>query len=256
MTDVAVPESLWPGALRRYELTLPTPSENLALDEAILHHVDQGTEGGAYLRWWEPSEYFVVLGRSNNIATEVDVEHCAAAGIPILRRASGGGTVLVGPGCLCYSLVLPLNPALRTLGVSGVTSALMERTAAGLRSIDPQIEVRGTSDLVSGGLKFSGNAQRWVRNAFIHHGTLLYDFDLALLERCLRHPSREPDYRQSRRHPDFVGNLSCTKEDLKRGLADAWNAVDGPIPAAIVGDVQRIVDSRSQHVDWNIAPPM
>ncbi|WP_010582634.1 lipoate--protein ligase family protein [Schlesneria paludicola] len=256
MTDTPVPESLWPGTVLRSELTLPTPSENLALDEAILHHVDQSPDAGAYLRLWQPSTYFVVLGRSNNVATEVDVDHCAAAGIPILRRASGGGTVLVGPGCLCYSLVLPLNPLLRTLGVSGVTSELMERTAKGLRSMNPEIEVRGTSDLVCGGLKFSGNAQRWLRNAFIHHGTLLHDFDLALLERCLRHPSREPDYRQARRHPDFVGNLNARLEDLKRCVSDAWCAIDGPIPPEIVGDVQRIVDTRSQHVDWNIAPPM
>ena len=48
--------------------------------------------------------------------------------------------------------------------------------------------------------KICGNAQRWKRRAFLHHGTILYDFDLAKIERYLRLPARQPDYRAGRAH--------------------------------------------------------
>jgi lipoate---protein ligase len=46
------------------------------------------------------------VGYANKVAVEVNAAACAAGGVPIYRRCSGGGTVLQGPGCLNYSLVL------------------------------------------------------------------------------------------------------------------------------------------------------
>src|SRR5262245_40949097 len=90
------------------ELTLPTAAENLACDEALL---DLCEDHGAdeILRFWEPRNYFVVLGYGNKAAAEVDLEACAAEKIPVLRRCSGGGTVLQGPGCLNYALILRID---------------------------------------------------------------------------------------------------------------------------------------------------
>ena len=46
------------------------------------------------------------------------------------------------------------------------------------------------SDLVLGDLKFSGNSARCRRRWLLYHGTLLYDFPLALVARCLKMPPR------------------------------------------------------------------
>ena len=236
-------ERLWPGSLSAYELTLPTPAENLALDEALLDMVEADPLA-ACLRFWEPQDYFVVLGRSNRAETEVNLGFCRSEGIPILRRASGGGTVLVGPGCLCYALALPLTEVHRPLGVSQVTSRLMERTAAGLRAVLPEITVCGTSDLVWRERKFSGNAQRWLRQSFIHHGTLLYDFEISMLSRALLPPTRQPEYRDSRSHFDFVTNISLSSAVLQRELRSAWGATMSDCPATVLEETKRIVKSR------------
>src|SRR6185503_18456412 len=87
------------------DFTLPTPAENLACDEALLDRAESAG-GPAFLRFWESPQPFVVLGYANKVAEEVNVEACRPLGVPILRRCSGGGTVLQGPGCLNYSLVL------------------------------------------------------------------------------------------------------------------------------------------------------
>ena len=66
--------------------------------------------GREVLRFWELPTLAVVLGSGGSVAIDVNVAACDADGVPILRRASGGGTVLLGPGCLCFSLVLELRP--------------------------------------------------------------------------------------------------------------------------------------------------
>ena len=251
MSDVAIPNSLWPQSLNRFDITLPRATDNLALDEVLLNAVE-ADPSSACLRFWSPTEYFVVLGRSNRVETEVDLTCCRAEGVSVYRRSSGGGTVVVGPGCLCYSLVLPLTADLRHLGVSHVTTRLMNKTAEGLRVVQPRIEVCGTSDLVCVGKKFSGNAQRWLRNSFIHHGTLLFDFDLSKIERYLRHPSREPDYRESRRHSEFVGNLAMTSDELKRAITDVWKGAIAACPQSTLESARALAESRYKSAEWHI----
>src|SRR3954468_3009089 len=87
------------------DATLPTLAENLALEEALLLEAEAG-RGREALRVWEWPSPAVVLGAGGHIADDVDEAACDRDGVPLARRASGGGTVLLGPGCLLYSLVL------------------------------------------------------------------------------------------------------------------------------------------------------
>src|SRR5262245_19091088 len=80
-------------------LTLPDLADNLALDEALLLAAEERPAGGV-LRLWEWPRPAVVLGAGCPLAQDVDEAACTAASVPVLRRASGGGTVLLGPGCL------------------------------------------------------------------------------------------------------------------------------------------------------------
>ena len=57
-----------------FDLTLPTPQENLACDEALLDGCEAG--GPEVLRFWEPRKHFVVVGYSNRVEREVNVAAC------------------------------------------------------------------------------------------------------------------------------------------------------------------------------------
>ena len=46
----------------------------------------------------------VVVGRSSRLDEEVHLDACRAAGVPVLRRPSGGAAIVSGPGCLMYAL--------------------------------------------------------------------------------------------------------------------------------------------------------
>ena len=95
--------------MKYLDLTFSDPAQNLACDEALLEVFEQTDVGGDLLRLWQPNTHFVVLGHGNNWRDEVVASACAADGISVLRRCSGGGTVLQGPGSLNYSLILRQN---------------------------------------------------------------------------------------------------------------------------------------------------
>src|SRR6478735_11072929 len=96
--------------LSRSDRTLTTLDANLALDEAFLLAAEAG-EGGEWLRFWEWSDHAVILGAGGSVALDVNEGTCRTDGVPIHRRSSGGGTVLLGRGCLLFSLVLSFQRA-------------------------------------------------------------------------------------------------------------------------------------------------
>jgi len=213
---------MWPNSLRLLESASAPASEHLAADAALLSNVEADCSA-AGLRIWELEQYVVIAGKSNDLTREVDLAACAADGVPVLRRSSGGGTVVLGPGCLCFSLALPVPAEFGSHGISGVTAALMQKLAEAWADASRPVAVAGISDLTLADRKFSGNSQRWKKSAFLHHGTVLYDFDLPRITRYLRHPSREPDYRRGRPHAEFVTNLPLSRHDLTTALKSSWN---------------------------------
>jgi lipoate-protein ligase A len=236
--------------MRLLDTTLSHAAENLALDEAILVAAEEA-DGGEVLRFWEQPTYAVVLGAGGSASIDADITVCAADGVPILRRASGGGTVLLGPGCLCFSAVLAYDraPGLDQIPLSN--QYVLGRVANALRPLADRITLEGTSDLVIGeDLKFSGNAQQRKRRHFLHHGTLLCSFDLSLIPRYLNRPERQPAYRQDRTHLEFVANLGCSTAEAKSLLIREWQPqVDyGDIPWQVV---RRLMAEKYESDEWN-----
>lgn len=133
--------------MRHLRLTLPTPAENLALDEALLDWAEAENPNWEFVRLWESPEPIVVVGRSSHVHREVDETSCRHRGIPILRRSSGGATIVAGPGCLMYAVVLSyeLRPELRDIGRAH--RFVLGRLSAALRKIDLPACHAGTSDL-------------------------------------------------------------------------------------------------------------
>lgn len=230
------------------DLTLPSVAENLALDEALLLKAEEGT-GGEVLRLWENPGYAVVLGAGGSVV-EAKKAACEADGVPILRRASGGGTVVLGPGCLCFAVVLAYTraPGLNEIGPSA--RYVLEPVRQALREIVPGAAVEATSDLAVNGVKFSGNAQQRKRHFFLHHGTLLAGFDLNCITRYLNPPPRQPDYRHSRPHAEFVMNLPTVVAALKPLLVAAWQP-GGEYAAVPLEKVRELVAEKYGRDEWN-----
>lgn len=250
--------------MKYLDLTLPTPAENLALDEALLEWFEEEFPAGEVLRLWESPQPMVVAGRSSRVHTEIDEAACRQRGIPVLRRSSGGAAIVTGPGCLMYALVLSYaaRPELRDIGRAH--AFVLDRFTAALQPLlaDAGTVVRaGTSDLVlrdkspsANHRKFSGNSLRIKRTHLLYHGTLLYVFDLSLINTCLRMPPRQPEYRNARAHRDFVMNISAGRRELANALRIAWPASTqlADLPTSRVAD---LVANRFGNDRWNYEFP-
>ena len=208
--------------MRLLDFTFPTPEENLACDEALLEMCEQG-HGREVLRFWEPPSVFVVLGYSNVASAEVDLEACHSAGIPILRRHSGGGAVVQGPGCLDYTLILRTAGSGPLSTIQGTNRYVMNRQCRALDHVlGGGVEVQGHTDLAIGARKFSGNSQRRKGGYLLFHGVFLLNFDLRWISRFLTHPSREPSYREGRSHEQFLRNLGVSAGAVKQAIQKEW----------------------------------
>ncbi len=208
------------------DLTLDSPQENLALDEALLLDAEEHEGPHEVVRIWESPATFVVLGSSSRYEVEANVANCQRDGVPILRRASGGAAIVTGRGCLMYAVLIDFerSPHLRLIDqahrhVLGLLAESLSKRVAGVEHV-------GTSDLAIADRKFSGNSMRCKREHGLYHGTLLYDFPLACIAEYLRTPPRQPDYRRGRSHEAFVTNLSVTREELVAAVRDAFSAYE------------------------------
>ncbi len=230
--------------MKSLDHSAPAIFANLAMDEALLLAAEAG-QGGEALRFWEQPSLAVVLGASGTLTDDVEQEACRRDGVAIARRASGGGTVLLGPGCLCFSLVLDMDKRPELRSVSGSYRTIVGSIAGALAPV----VLAGSSDLALGPMKVSGNAQKRGRRFLVHHGTLLYAFDLLLIGKYLKQPLRQPEYRQGRPHWEFVANLPFLAAEMKERLALAWEAagVAAPPDPALVA---RLVDDRYAAPAW------
>ena len=207
-------------ALRRLERAAAASAVSRAIGPARVPAAAGGAlsppSAGDRLLVWEAARPAVVMPRRGDAAPWVHLGTCVARGIPLLRRESGGGAVVVGPGCLNVALVLSLDrrPWLADVGCS--YDWLLGRVA-GVLAVDG-IAVRA-SDLALGERKFAGHAQRRVRGALLHHGVLLYDFDLELVDALLPEPPRRPAWRRHRAHREFLTNAPLARAEIVRRLA-------------------------------------
>ncbi|MEP0772885.1 MAG: hypothetical protein HRF46_00800 [Acidobacteriota bacterium] len=181
--------------------TIPPSLHALALAGVDLPELDPPVVRVSPVR-----EVVVVLPRSRRAETEVHLASCERDDVPVVTRPSGGGAVVLSPGVVAMSLLAPrkdtgvfpdphfarfgnlVASALATCGVTGITQ-------------------RGVSDLCLGERKVAGSALRLWRGRVLYQVSVLVNPDLALMDRYLPMPSRQPAYRRHRPHREFVTSL-------------------------------------------------
>jgi lipoate-protein ligase A len=239
-----------PGPLFLSRESLHRVEANLAFDEALLDQAeDDGTAPA--LRLWENPGPAVVLGASSRLHAEVHLDACHADRVPIARRSSGGGTVLIGPGVLCVAVVLPIaaHPALAA--VDTAQHHVLQAAATALRDLGRPVEVRGHGDLTLYERKISGSAQRRLRRHVLVHFTLLCDAPLDPISRYLALPDRQPSYRAGRPHHEFVANLDLPASEVSSCLLGRWTAGRTLVPiSAPRPRIERVLADKIDRAGW------
>jgi len=165
--------------------------ENMAIDEAILRHVAEGSSPPT-LRFyrWRPSA--VSIGYFQGIQQEVDLEACAAEGVDVIRRLTGGGAVYHDyDGEITYSLAVPDPYPGIPRNVLASYDVLCSGLVNALTALGMSAEFKPINDIVVNGRKISGNAQTRRFHGILQHGTLLCEVDPLLMFRLLLVPDEK-----------------------------------------------------------------
>lgn len=175
-------------AKQEWQLLAPTPLSPMihtALDETLTLRVGRGDRLPT-LRIWQWSGPCVVLGRFQSVRNEVNVDVLAENGFDLVRRISGGGAMFIQPeGAITYSIYAPEEMA---AGMSFPESyAFFDAWVIdALRELGVEARYAPLNDITSTNGKIGGAAQARRGGAILHHATMAYQMDGALMSKILR----------------------------------------------------------------------
>jgi lipoate---protein ligase len=234
------------------ELDLPSAG-HMALDEVLLDAVAAGRRP-PILRFWGWTEPTLVLGSNQAVANELDLPAVERHGFTVVRRLSGGGTMLAEPGrTITWSLVTPVGPV---AGMSFVESfAHLDRWAVDtLRSLGVDAGYRPINDIVSPSGKIAGAAQARRRGALLHHVTMAYSMDPALLSELIRLGRPAVSDRGVRSAEKRVSPLdtliTLPRVEVVAALAAASGAGPGRLDPAELEAASDLAESKYGRHDW------
>lgn len=138
-----------------------------------------------------PERPFANVGYHQEADREVDLPYCRANGIPVFRRAVGGGAILDGPWEHDYMVVVPPGSPGTEHGVVEFYEFYLAPITATLRRLGVAAERSGVNDLAVGSRKISANGAMQLAGGWILVGDLLLDLDVAEMSRVLRVPDEK-----------------------------------------------------------------
>lgn len=123
----------------------------------------------------------IVVGKNQNTRQEIDQEYVDKHGIQVVRRISGGGAVYHDYNNLNYTIISSEDTA-GTFDFKSMSQPVIDALA----EMGVEANFTGRNDLQIGDQKFCGNAQYIKGNRVMHHGCMMFDVDLSVLEKALR----------------------------------------------------------------------
>ena len=225
------------------------PCFNLAFEQYVL----ENRKTGDWLLLWQNANT-VVVGLNQNTAEEINADFVEAHGITVVRRMTGGGAVYHDLGNLNYSFITDLGPAAE-LNIRRFT----EPVCRALASLGIQAETGGRNDILVGGRKISGVAQRISGQRILHHGTLLFDSDIDMIAGALR---VDPSKFQSKSTKSLRSRVGCLRDALppETGLADFWSPILSELTASGIlretlgeeelAEIRTIAETRYRNPAW------
>jgi lipoate---protein ligase len=167
---------------------------------------DVGNAEPPPFRVWIPQSPLLVLGYSQDPEAELYLDAVTADSVVVYKRRGGGGAVWLDGGVVCVAIRFSRREGFGIHDYFREGNGLLARVVRDSFGIEAL--PRGISDLAVGERKISGSSLYMPRECALYLASILVSTPPDLLDRYLRHPSREPEYRGGRSHADFVVNLS------------------------------------------------
>lgn len=227
------------------------PTYNLAFEESLFHKAER--ENRAFASLWinGPS---IIIGRFQNARGEVNQAEAESRGVTVVRRITGGGAVYHDFGNLNYTFIVPRTEETK-LGFSDFAAPII----SALSSLGVKAEISGRNDILSSkaGEKISGTAQHTSKSAILHHGTILFDADLDILQKVL---NVDPSKFQSKGCASVRARVTNIRGlmDSPLSIGEFRNKIreyldlpdEAPSPQEIAG-AEQLAEQKYRTWDWN-----
>jgi len=216
----------------------PLPAaENMAMDKVLLTSRRNG---------WSPdtllflgfSPHCALVGYHQSIELEVEEDYCRKHGIQINRRITGGGAIYMDEGALGWAIFAGKNTPGIPSDLDEMYACICNSVIAGLSKLGVKAKYRPKNDIEVGGRKISGTGGTEMGNAFLYHGTVLVDFNVDTMIKCLKLPIKKLDDKQVQ---SFRQRVTCLRDVLgdvpdmqvvKKALLDGFSEAFGITYAA------------------------
>ncbi|MFL0247478.1 lipoate--protein ligase [Candidatus Clostridium stratigraminis] len=152
------------------------PHFNLALEEYVTKYLSSAED---YIILWQ-NEPSVIIGRNQNTIEEINSKYINDNNINVVRRLSGGGAVYHDLGNLNFTFIVKNEN-----DVASNFRIFTEPVINALSKLDIEAEFSGRNDITIDGKKFSGNAQYYYGDRLLHHGTILFNSNLSVVQDAL-----------------------------------------------------------------------
>ncbi|MEN6567958.1 MAG: biotin/lipoate A/B protein ligase family protein [Veillonellales bacterium] len=163
--------------------------------QAVYHALAEvGREGLIFCR---PAQRYVCLGFHDDLKEEVNIDFCQQQAIPLIRRETGGGMVLLDQNQIFFQLILHRsNPLLKGRRDQFFQQFLAPAVAA-LQDFGLSAAIQPPADIVVNGRKISGNGAGDINDYAVYIGNILIGFDRETMANVLQVPYEE--FRKSAR---------------------------------------------------------
>lgn len=154
---------------------------------------------------WRPDDTYIVLGQSNSPEMSLIAENIIADEVAVTRRPTGGEAVVLTPAMAVITVAREFSEMKGSKEFFREVNAMITEALTDLGVMD--LNEKGISDITIGTRKILGSSMHRREGRLVYHAVLNLGENPTIFGRYLRHPRREPDYRQNRSHSEFVTSL-------------------------------------------------
>jgi len=185
---------------------------NLNLEKKIFQ--GYGGDEEFFMLW--RNDNAVIVGQHQVIESEVDVEYAQQHKVKVVRRITGGGAVYHDLGNVNYTYIG------KKAGEFGNFFAFAQPVIEFLHSLGVNAQYLGKNDIGIGDRKISGSAQAVREEYILHHGTLLFDVNVSVLERVL---TPAPEKLASKGIKSVRSRVCNISESIEMSREEFWHRI-------------------------------
>jgi lipoate-protein ligase A len=170
---------------------------------------------------WIPDKTCLILGKSNNIEKSLNTGSIKKDGIQVYKRPSGGESVILTPRTIVISALVKSDALRYTRKYFRIFNQKIIKVLENLEI--KTLCHKGISDIALRDKKILGSAIYRSKNRLFYHSVLNVSEPVSTIEKYIKHPSREPEYRNGRSHSEFITSLHA--EEYKINIVELKNSL-------------------------------